>query len=48
MLGGLRVEGNPTTITRFNSQKTAGLQAYLAYHLRHMQSREVLIDLFWQ
>ncbi|MCX6378955.1 MAG: BTAD domain-containing putative transcriptional regulator [Armatimonadetes bacterium] len=47
LLGGLRVEGNQTTITRFNTQKTAGLLAYLAYFLRNMSAREVLIDTLW-
>lgn len=47
LLGGLRIEGSQTTITRFNSQKTAALLAYLAYHRRHVQAREILIDLFW-
>ncbi len=47
LLGGLRVEGNQTTITRFSTQKTAGLLAYLAYFLRSMSAREVLIDMLW-
>jgi predicted ATPase/DNA-binding SARP family transcriptional activator len=47
LLGGLRLQQRDTTITRFKTQKIAGLLAYLAYHLRQAHPREVLIDLFW-
>lgn len=48
MFGGLslRLPGQ-RPITRFRTQKTAALLAYLAYHRDRMHSREVLIELFW-
>ena len=45
-LGGLRFESGAHFITRFRTQKTASLLAYLALH-RGPQPREVLADLLW-
>ncbi len=47
LFGGLRVQRAEQVITRFKSQKVAGLLAYLAYHVRQAHPREVLIDIFW-
>ncbi len=47
MLGGLRARQGDRVITRFRTQKTASLLAYLAYHLRQRHPREVLIELLW-
>jgi predicted ATPase/DNA-binding SARP family transcriptional activator len=47
LFGGLSVRQGDRIITRFKSQKIGALLAYLAYHLRPMHAREVLIDLFW-
>src|SRR5260370_10813136 len=34
-------------ISRFRSQKTGGLLAYLAYHSHRTHQREALIELLW-
>jgi len=47
LLGTLRVRQAQRQITRFRSQKTGGLLAYLAYYAHQTHSREVLIDLLW-
>jgi predicted ATPase/DNA-binding SARP family transcriptional activator len=47
LLGGLRMRLGERFITRFRSQKTGALLAYLAFYRERMHSREVLIDLFW-
>src|SRR5687768_18294343 len=47
LLGGLRVRQNERIITRFRSQRTALLIAYLAYHRHRSHPREVLIELLW-
>ncbi len=47
LFGGLLVQNDNLLLTRFKTQKIAGLLAYLAYHLPQVHSREVLIDLFW-
>jgi predicted ATPase/DNA-binding SARP family transcriptional activator len=47
LFGGLCIQQDERVITRFKSQKVGALLAYLAYHLRQIHSREVLIDLFW-
>jgi len=47
MLGGLRVRSGDRTITRFRTQKTGALLAYLAYYLSRAHSREVLVELLW-
>jgi DNA-binding SARP family transcriptional activator len=48
LLGGLRVAlPDGSLITRFRTQKTAALLAFLAYHRGRMHSREALIELLW-
>src|SRR5579871_4887867 len=47
LFGSLQVQNGNLVLTRFKTQKIAGLLAYLAYHLPQVHSREVLIDLFW-
>jgi len=47
LLGGLRVQQGERTISRFRTQKTAALLAYLAYHLGRDHPREVLAELLW-
>jgi predicted ATPase/DNA-binding SARP family transcriptional activator len=47
MLGGLRVVQSDRTITRFQTQKTGALLAYLALNLETGHSREVLAELLW-
>ena len=46
LLGGVRFQSEARTVTRFRTQKTATLLAYLALH-RGPQPREVLADLLW-
>ena len=45
LFGGLRIRQAEHTITRFRTQKTASLLAYLAYHLRQVHSRETLREI---
>ena len=47
LLGGLRAERGESVVTRFRTQKTALLLAYLAYYGRRAHSRETLIELLW-
>src|ERR1051325_2145776 len=47
LLGGLSAQRGEQVITRFKYQKVGGLLAYLAFHLRPMHSREVLVEMFW-
>src|SRR2546421_151991 len=47
LFGGLRVQVGERLITRFQTQKTASLLAYLAYYLERSHPRELLIDLLW-
>ncbi len=47
LFGTLRVQRGDRTISRFKSQKTGGLLAYMAFHLRQAHPREVLIEVFW-
>src|SRR6266511_4152171 len=47
MLGGLRAICGETVITRFRTQRTASLLAYLAYHTHRNHPREVLVEKFW-
>ena len=47
MLGGLRVVRGSRVTTRFRTQKTAVLLAFLAYHNTQSHSRELLIDMLW-
>ena len=46
LFGGLRARQENQVITRFRTQKTAALLAFLAYHPR-MHAREVVIDVLW-
>lgn len=47
MLGGLRAVVADRTITRFQTQKTGALLAYLALHLERPHQREALAQLLW-
>ncbi len=47
LFGALRARQGERVITRFRSQQTGALLAYLAYHRQHSHTREMLIDLFW-
>lgn len=47
LFGGLQVEGNKRTITRFQTRQTGLLLAYLAYHLEKTHRRESLIEMLW-
>lgn len=48
LFGGLRVEQGERSITRFQTQKTATLLAFLAFHLhKNSHPRELLIELLW-
>ncbi len=47
LFGGLRAQHGERVITRFRTQKTASLLAYLAYFLPRSHPREVLIDMLW-
>ena len=47
LFGGLRAVSGERTITRFRTQKTASVLAYLALHRERPQSREVLRELIW-
>jgi predicted ATPase/DNA-binding SARP family transcriptional activator len=47
MLGGLRAVQGDRVMTRFRTQKTGLLLAYLAYYPYRSHPREALIDLLW-
>jgi DNA-binding SARP family transcriptional activator len=47
LLGGLRAEAEDRVVSRFRTQKTGALLAYLAFYLRRSHPREELIELFW-
>ncbi len=47
LLGGLRATQGDRTITRFRTQKTGALLAYLAYHRNRSHPRELLIEILW-
>src|SRR5438128_4523878 len=47
MLGWLRAVQGDRVISRFRSQQTGALLAYLAYHRHRSHPREVLIELLW-
>lgn len=47
LLGGLRAERGDRIVTRFRSQKSASLLAYLAYYGQRTHPRQVLIELLW-
>ncbi len=47
LFSGLRVQQQDRIITRFQTQKTGGLLAYLAFHRDREHSREQITDLLW-
>lgn len=47
LLGALRAIGDHRSVTRFQTQKTGALLAYLAYYPQRSHPREVLIELLW-
>lgn len=47
LFGGLRATRGDRVLTRFRTQKTAALFAYLAFYSRRTHPRELLIELFW-
>jgi predicted ATPase len=47
LFGGLRLERNGQSISRFRTQKAAALLAYLALYPTRVHSREELADRFW-
>jgi len=47
LLGGLSVHTSDRTISRFSTQKTASLLAFLAYYSDRHHPREHLIELLW-
>jgi predicted ATPase/DNA-binding SARP family transcriptional activator len=47
LLGGLCIEQADRIITRFRTQKTGALLAYLAYYRERSHPREQLIELIW-
>ncbi|MCW3052384.1 MAG: DNA-binding transcriptional activator of the family, partial [Chthonomonadales bacterium] len=48
LLGRFRAESHARSVERFRTQKTASFLAYLVLHADQPQSREALIDRFWQ
>ncbi len=47
LLGGLHAERAGADLVRFQTRKTGGLLAYLAYHLNQNHSRDTLIEHIW-
>src|SRR5579859_1240137 len=47
MFGELRIVQGDRTTTRFRTQMTGALLAYLAFYLRRAHPRELLIELLW-
>src|SRR5579871_454339 len=47
LLGGLQVQQGDQVVSRFRTQKTASLLAYLAYFRKRAHQRDDLIALFW-
>ncbi len=47
LFGPLRAKQDDRTISRFRSQQTGELLAYLAYHRHRSHGREALVELFW-
>src|SRR5262245_16202862 len=48
LLGGLEAEHTSgPTLTRFRTQKTGGLLAYLAYHRQRTHLRDELVEVLW-
>ena len=47
LFNGLRVQQGEREITRFQTQKTGSLLAFLAYYANRSHPREMLIDMLW-
>ncbi len=47
LLGWLRAENGAQVVSRFRSQQTGALLAYLAYYCHRSHPRDVLIELLW-
>ena len=47
LFGTLRARQRERQITRFRTQQTGALFAYLAYHRHSSHTRELLIERFW-
>jgi predicted ATPase/DNA-binding SARP family transcriptional activator len=47
LFGGLRVQSEGQVTTRFRTEKTGSLLAFLAFHRDREHAREILTDLFW-
>src|SRR6185369_9198231 len=47
LLGGFRARHEERTLSRFRTQKTAALLAYLSYHRHRSHPRETLVNLCW-
>src|SRR5690242_13060721 len=47
LLGNLRAVSGETVVSRFRSEKTGFLLAYLAFYRQRTHSREALAHLFW-
>src|SRR6476660_3446899 len=47
LFGGLRAQQGEQVLTRFRTQKTALLLAYLAYYRQRTHPRDALIELLW-
>jgi DNA-binding SARP family transcriptional activator len=47
LMGGLRAEGGGAALTRFRTQKTGLLLAYLAYYRHRAHPRASLVELLW-
>src|SRR5262249_40162271 len=47
LFGGLRAEGSHNLITRFRTQKTASLLAYLAHYVGQAHRRDRLLEVLW-
>jgi hypothetical protein len=47
LFGGLRALQGDRAVTRFRTQKTGSLLAYLAFYPRKIHYREILIEILW-
>lgn len=47
LFGKLQAHCGDLHVTRFRTQKAAGILAYLAYHLHRVHPRELLAELYW-
>lgn len=47
LFGGLQARNLEATVSRFRTQKTGALLAYLAYYLRRSHPREELVEILW-